>query len=365
MRIRFGVSDQHISGFTAELLATMDYLHQTTAESIALLAQIRQFNPYFKGYIFENVRKIPDIGNPADQDAFAQQCLADLQYSQTSDGSFLEHGLKDTAERYFWNLGYIPVNPRTGVQWTDQEVRDALVTIVNKVRTVTGKPMVLSGIIDGDNYLHKEAIYNSMFVAIPADSIIGVECAFHDWVNSSWFSESTWLNGLNMLTKLQNLGEKADINTGTLFGMPPGTTAKQMIEFTYCSYMLAFNSDLLSTELAMSPQDYTDYFLPITKVDYGNAVTNAYVISGTHVYARDFQKTKILVNPTETAYMISLDGKYKMLDGTEVESVTVEPHTGMVLLSELAPPPAPILGWILVPIIAGGVLLGYLWSRRG
>ena len=50
------------------------------------------------------------------------------------------------------------------------------------------------------------------------------------------------------------------------------------------------------------------------------------------VYARDFENGKVLVNPTTSSYTVSLDQNYKTLDGETVSSVTLDGHTGVVLL---------------------------------
>jgi hypothetical protein len=72
-------------------------------------------------------------------------------------------------------------------------------------------------------------------------------------------------------------------------------------------------------------------------LDIGEPLTDYYVVQS-HVYTRDFTKGKIMVNPTSTPYTVTLPSTFRTLDGTLVNSVNIQPHTG-VILNSTAPPP--------------------------
>lgn len=51
------------------------------------------------------------------------------------------------------------------------------------------------------------------------------------------------------------------------------------------------------------------------------------------VYARDFVKGKVLVNPTDVSYTVALDESYTTFEGSTVSgSLTISGHTGVILL---------------------------------
>jgi len=66
--------------------------------------------------------------------------------------------------------------------------------------------------------------------------------------------------------------------------------------------------------------------------DLGSPMDPHYMIEGTHVYARDFSEIKVLVNPTNMPYSITLDGNYMTFDGlATVSTFNIGPHSGMIL----------------------------------
>lgn len=51
------------------------------------------------------------------------------------------------------------------------------------------------------------------------------------------------------------------------------------------------------------------------------------------VYQRGFTNGKVLVNPGTAAVTVPLGGSYVTLDGSVVTSLTLQPHTGDVLVA--------------------------------
>ena len=77
------------------------------------------------------------------------------------------------------------------------------------------------------------------------------------------------------------------------------------------------------------PEDYPQ---SLFQIDLGSPLAAYYRVEATHVYARDFSKVKVLVNPTYDTYLVNLDGHYETFDGVKVTSpITIAPHTGIIL----------------------------------
>jgi hypothetical protein len=75
----------------------------------------------------------------------------------------------------------------------------------------------------------------------------------------------------------------------------------------------------------------TQVMQPLYDAGIGTPTNDYYIISGTRVYSRDFTKAKVLVNPTDQPYSLTLTKDYTTLDGQIVSSINVEPHTGVIL----------------------------------
>ncbi len=65
-------------------------------------------------------------------------------------------------------------------------------------------------------------------------------------------------------------------------------------------------------------------------VSLGSPINDYYLLASVH--SRDFEKGKVLVNPATSPFTVSLDGEYKTLIGQAVSNVTLEPHSGIILL---------------------------------
>jgi hypothetical protein len=71
--------------------------------------------------------------------------------------------------------------------------------------------------------------------------------------------------------------------------------------------------------------------------DMGDPLAAYYKVTGTSVYARDFVNGKVLVNPTSTPYAVTLPNAFRTLNGQLINSVNVQPHTGVILTSTTPP----------------------------
>jgi hypothetical protein len=120
--------------------------------------------------------------------------------------------------------------------------------------------------------------------------------------------------------------------------LPSDATADQLIQYGYCSLMLAakFSSPQNIISFSLNPQRYSNSVELLQKLqdaDLGVFLGDYYQINSLPLYARDFSNGKVLVNPTANALTFELDGAYTTLDGEEVTgALTVAAHSGLLLL---------------------------------
>jgi hypothetical protein len=161
--------------------------------------------------------------------------------------------------------------------------------------------------------------------------------------DDQWYSETDWLSSIDFVVGAQdNLLNVSGgrFTTGcTVNPLPSGATAEQVIMYGFCSM-------LLSTKYS-SPQNtisfgFSQDFLPTSSLlqllqklrttDMVRPLGDYYKINLTSVYARNFVKGKVLVNPSSLSQMVTLDGSYTTFDGRLVsDSLTVEAHSGTIL----------------------------------
>ncbi len=78
-------------------------------------------------------------------------------------------------------------------------------------------------------------------------------------------------------------------------------------------------------------EDYS-VFKDIYNVTLGRPLSGRYERCG--VWQRDYSNGKVVVNPDSRPHPISLGGTYIDHNGLEVDSITLEPHEGLILLKE-------------------------------
>jgi len=106
-----------------------------------------------------------------------------------------------------------------------------------------------------------------------------------------------------------------------------------MLKFCYASFLMGMSGPKAYWLWSQTGNTYNDLdscYQPIMDTALGQP-TNTYYQSQ-NVYMRDFTGGKALVNPSANSYTVSLGGTYKLLDGTTVSSVTLQPHSGEILL---------------------------------
>jgi hypothetical protein len=112
--------------------------------------------------------------------------------------------------------------------------------------------------------------------------------------------------------------------------LPTQCTKEQYALYGFCSLLLAVD---VNGHNCMNYAYYdSEYVDSLFNLKLGMPLGSYYMISGTHVYTRDFTKTKILVNPTNNTYTIKLQ-PCQTFEGHSIDtSITLQPHTAEILL---------------------------------
>jgi hypothetical protein len=288
-----------------------------------------------------------DITNPAYQQWLGAKVKSWLDQHPEFDGVMADNSLKYSAQEFEGASKNRPINPRTGTYFTDTEILDGCAGMLNAIIDAIGTSKLLmpNGIwngaiwwntwFGGDNYRY-------ILSKVPRLNCLGSEGTF--MAGGYWYSESLWKNSVDFVVWVQDNflsghPERRFSGACLTYALPPGATPEQVIEYGYCSMLLAIKYS--------SPQNTIDFgfsqdFLPnsnqlqllqkLRSVDMNEPLGDYYKINSTAVYARDFVRGKVLVNPSDVSYIITLDGSYATIEGTIVSgSLTVYAHTGVIL----------------------------------
>jgi len=274
-----------------------------------------------------------DIGNPEYQD-FVANWIKNYTDLYGYDGVFSDNGLLVTPSECFWGSSGEPVNSRTGNLWTSEEIVDAYIAFHNRIKATIGSKLdIANGIFHGERFFSSDKHDNYVKVLTESNLDGFMSEGLFNW--NEYYSEDKWKKSVDFVVWIQ---ENFLNQTGKIFSphaqcavdqIPADCTTQQMATFVFSSLLLGINKsqNYLSLQGAMLLDEIQDLF----KIDLGVPKANYYLIEGTHVYARDFTKIKVLVNPTDQPFLVYLDGDYETLEGQIVSSVNMEPHTGLIL----------------------------------
>jgi hypothetical protein len=349
------------------------------------IAQVKQIKPDFKALIYWNMRSVQDVswmsevweacvtndwflrdslgnliltdvgylidfGNPAYQTWIANYLKA-LMNSVNYDGIYGDNNLAWGVEEYFWGCSATPINPRTNHAWTDAEVRQAVINYHVAVKNAIGsKLLCCNGIWSGYRFYDHQSVYQEILSASPLDGFMS-ESLWHPYVASSsviWMSEAQWQQAVQFLIWVQDNFLSGHSNrfyvpvVKLAYGnqnptsLPSGCNREQIAEYAYASMLLGVKTDQADQIYFSTFADSAfniQVMQPLYNTQIGTPTNDYYMVSGTHVYARDFSNGKVLVNPTDQLYSVSLTRSYLTLEGQIVSSLNIGPHTGVILKS--------------------------------
>jgi hypothetical protein len=153
--------------------------------------------------------------------------------------------------------------------------------------------------------------------------------AFHDYYIN-------WENKVNNLRDLSQAGKYYLVLPGTIISKNPTAAELEevhdMLVYCFSSYLLGASGEKASFGFnGFYSNDGSGGYYEEFDVSLGSPL-NAYYLMDT-VYSRDFSNGKVLVNPTTSSHTVNLGGEYKTLDGQTVSSVTLDDHSGIILLN--------------------------------
>jgi len=327
----------------AQFIADHTDLYDTWYYQGGLVPQIHAIRPDLKVIIYRNVRAVYttggdttkwllkdangnyiyslaypgkyflcDIENPEYQDYVATWVKTQID-TYGFDGVFADWGI-DNGGGLTYGLSGHAINPRTGKLYTTEEWVAGTLSIAQKIKAKIGSKLYVgNGINDGTKWLYDKDTYLK-FLNLPIDGLMAEGCFTLDQ------SETSWKNSLDFVVWLQDnfLAKRAN---GVFLPVCwlKGATNDQ-IKYLFCSCLLGIK-DFSKNHLWMNHVTCSDYTQSLFKIDLGTPQGDYYVIAGTHVYARDFTRVKVLVNPTSNTYKVEVGG----------QSITVLPQTGTIL----------------------------------
>jgi hypothetical protein len=306
-----------------------------------------------------------DVTNRAYQLWLAQKIKSWLDQYPFFDGVMADCSMFQSVSA--WAGGQSPINPRTGVPFTSTQVVVASADMLNAIIDAIGTNKILmpnglwSGFVFADPV--EGANYRSIISAVPRLTSLMSEGCWHSGVGGSgktwpspygWWTEAQWVQSVEMVRWIQTNflaghPERTFEQNGSAEpqSVPGDATNMQVAMYDFCSIVLSSDyfdgrnlaclgnlSSLLPSWATLGP-----LLLKLQNVDLGNPVGAYYKISGASVYARDFTAGKVLVNPSYNSYSVVVGSGYKDLNNNAVPStLTVQPHTGMLLFAEVTPP---------------------------
>jgi len=290
-----------------------------------------------------------DITNPAYQQWVAAKIKSWLDQYPVFDGVMADNSLQDGEAGFSGASKTRPINPSTGTYFTDQQLLDGCAGILNAIIDAIGTSKLLlpngvwNGAIwwntwpGGDNYRY-------ILSKVPRLNGLFSEGTFMA-PNNQWYSESLWKNSVDFVAWVQDnfLSEHPERRFQgycLTYALPPGATIEQVIKYGYCSMLLATKYSSSQNTIGFG---FTESNIPnasllqllqkLRSVDMIKPLGDYYKIGSTAVYARDFSGGKVLVNPTDVTYTITLNGSYATIDGTIISGpLIVYAHTGVILL---------------------------------
>jgi hypothetical protein len=275
------------------------------------------------------------------------------------DGIYADNSLKCSAQDFEEAAGTRPINPSTGTYFTDQQILDGCIGMLNSIIDAIGTSRLLmpngiwNGAIWSDSYGSQGDNYRYILSRVPRLNCLASEGTFRAYDNQ-WYSESDWKKSIDFVAWVQDSflnGHPERCFTAGCSADPlphDGTTERVM--------MYGFSSMLLASDYP-SPQNTIDFNVAywnttqyptelelaqkLRNLDMVQPLNDYYKIASTSVYARDFLKGKVLVNPSSAGYIISLNGTYTDFydDSTFTSSILVPAHTGIILLNGAPVPP--------------------------
>ncbi len=172
-----------------------------------------------------------------------------------------------------------------------------------------------------------------------ADGVMDEEFIHASWVKESNFPDIiTWKKDIDDMVSVVSGGKLFLAQSGVSNETNPSNeSVNKMMLFCYSSYLLGKGETSSFSFVSPLAKRYSNIsYFPEWDIDLGYPLGGYYLAAeGSYpqykIYARDFSKGKVLVNPTYGSHTVSLGETYTTIDGHAVDSIIIGPHEGVLL----------------------------------
>jgi len=267
-----------------------------------------------------------DVGNPALVDAWANWAFAAMdRYGW--DGVFADNVVRGT----FYNWSAVPVNPRTGRNYTTAEYRQDTLAALQRMR----QAFDARGKIFVGNHTGGWESFDDPLIQQQVTAMHGVEIEGCFLSPDGYYSESQWIQQTQYLDFANRRGILTMCN-----GVGDAHRDAGRRSYLLASYLLTKEgmSNLAEVNSVNEWWGGLDLALgaPLGRfacLDPGAGLAQSPDCpSSGKIYVREWQRGRVLVNPTAgTSVTVPLGATF-LRDGNPVSSVSLPPHTGVVLV---------------------------------
>ena len=262
-----------------------------------------------------------DVGNVGWRSHYANYVKSKLD-SYSFDGVFAD----DAWDAFFagsgWNPWTVPIKDvpvEIKNRWHDD-----MLEMIRFVKATIGERLLIVNTSNNDDYVDA------------CDGMMAEGFAHPGWWSLDEFhDEYYWKGNVESLKSISQRGKYYLTHSGTIISENPteGDLEKvhDMMMYCFASYLLGVNGEKATFGFNnIYSEDGSRGYYPEFDISLGSPVNNYYMIDS--VYTRDFTDGKVLVNPTTSIYTVSLGNEYKTVDGQTVSNVTLDTHSGLILL---------------------------------
>ncbi len=226
------------------------------------------------------------------------------------------------------------VYPATQEPYTTEEWRDEMYITIERVKTAIGSDKLLIGnsVTNGYRYFEENAArFLSVLDGVVAEGFKGPI----SWDSATYAEEKYWVENIRMLTSIQTK-RKYIVATAKYdkYLINSATELDQHILFTFATFMLGKGDYSGFSYMVYDKIDgieRTEHpYLDIFSIEIGGPEADYYEDNG--VYQRNFENGRVLVNPSGQNIAVDPGPGFTTVDGTPVEQIDMNAHTGLMLL---------------------------------
>jgi hypothetical protein len=234
-----------------------------------------------------------------------------------------------------WRLSAMPINPRTGQIYTDEDWLDDHIAFINYLKASLPDQLICSNgmLYNGRSFYRDQGLYE-IFLEEAEFDVLFIEGIFNDG-NAMPYSEDDWRKSVDLVIWLQdnflNDAEHSVVLRSLATSSVP-TSKNGFSGFIFASSLMGISNSDQNFICAKGNME-SSYTQALFDIDLGLPIEEYHIIEGTHVYEREFTKVRVLVNPTSTSYNVDLGDSYLTMDGDSVTSIEMPRYSGIILIT--------------------------------